>query len=40
MTAAAAPAAYVRLTAPAVEDLLRLIKVDPQIVRMALKKMI
>lgn len=34
------PAAYVRLTAPAVEDLQRLMKVDPQIVRMALKKMI
>jgi mRNA interferase RelE/StbE len=34
------PAAYVRLTAPAVEDLRRLMKVDPQIVRMALKKMI
>jgi mRNA interferase RelE/StbE len=32
--------AYVRLTAPAFEDLERLLKKDPQIVRWALKKMI
>ena len=35
-----APNAYVRLTAPAFEDLERLLKKDPQIVRWALKKMI
>lgn len=35
-----APNAYVRLTAPALEDLERLLKKDPQIVRWALKKMI
>lgn len=40
MAAPNAPAAYVRLTAPAVEDVQRLMRVDPQIVRMALKKMI
>lgn len=34
------PAAYVRLTAPAIEDLKRLLKKDPQIVRAALKKML
>ena len=34
------PNAYVRLTAPAFEDLERLVKKDPQIVRWALKKMI
>lgn len=40
MTTPGGPAAYVRLTAPAFEDLQRLVKSDPQIVRMALKKMI
>ena len=34
------PAAYVRLTAPAFEDLQRLLKKDPQIVRAVLKKML
>lgn len=40
MTTPGVPAAHVRLTAPAMEDLQRLVKADPQIVRMALKKMI
>ncbi len=35
-----APRAYVRLTAPAFEDLERLLKKDPQVVRWALKKML
>lgn len=34
------PQAYVRLTAPAVDDLEGLLKKDPQIVRWALKKML
>jgi mRNA interferase RelE/StbE len=34
------PRAYVRLTEPAVADLERLVAVDPQIVRWALKKML
>jgi mRNA interferase RelE/StbE len=34
------PRAYVRLTEPAVEDLARLVRLDPQIARQALKKMI
>ena len=34
------PAAYVRLTVPAFEDLQRLLKMDPQIVRAALKRML
>ena len=36
----ARPRAYVRLTDPAVADLERLVAVDPQIVRWALKKML
>ncbi len=36
----AQPRAYVRLTEPAVADLERLVGVDPQIVRWALKKML
>ncbi len=36
----AQPRAYVRLTDPAVADLVRLVGVDPQIVRRALKKML
>jgi mRNA interferase RelE/StbE len=36
----APPRAYVRLTDPAVADLERLVGVDPQIVRWALKKML
>lgn len=38
--AADTPNAYVRLTTPSFEDLERLLKKDPQIVRWALKKMI
>jgi mRNA interferase RelE/StbE len=34
------PRAYVRLTEPAVEDLARLVRLDPQVARQALKKMI
>ena len=36
----AAPRAYVRLTEPAVEDLARLVRLDPQVARQALKKML
>ncbi len=40
MADAEAPRAYVRLTDPAVEDLERLARQDPQILRQALKKML
>lgn len=40
MTANDEPRAYVRLTGPAVEDLARLVRQDPQLARQALKKMI
>lgn len=40
MAAPPGSAAYVRLTAPAVEDMERLLRSDPQIVRMVLKKML
>jgi mRNA interferase RelE/StbE len=38
--AADQPSAYVRLTEPAVEDLTRLVRLDPQVARHVLKKMI
>ena len=34
------PPAYVRLTEPAIDDLRRLQRADPQVVRWALKKML
>jgi mRNA interferase RelE/StbE len=34
------PRAYVRLTEPAIDDLARLVRLDPQVARHALKKMI
>lgn len=38
--ASRAPKAYVRLTEPAIEDLRALLKLDPQVLRRALKKML
>lgn len=40
MSASDDPRAYVRLTEPAVEDVSRLVRLDPQVARQALKKMI
>lgn len=40
MSDADQPRAYVRLTDPAFEDLARLVRLDPQVARQALKKMI